>query len=503
MAALAAAAGAQAPVPSRDTRSAEQIMPLVNQYCGACHAVPSPEVLPKESWPRVIRNMAGTMQERTGRTHLTEAQLQDIIALYYGSAPAQLPKLPYAEDSSVAHFIVSDIGAHSALPFVTHLNFVKLTRGADAEFLVCDGEAQRLLLLSRSRGRWTEKPLAEITIPVHTDVVDLDRDGDQDILVADLGLFPPLESLVGKLFLLRQVAPGKYEKELLLDGVGRLSDARAVDLDTDGDLDIAVAVFGGKNVGGIYWLENTGSAAFRKHDLLEIGGAINVSPADLNADGKPDLVSLVAQEHEMVVAFVNRGAGNFEKGVIARAPHPMYGSTSMTPVDLDQDGDVDVLFTNGDAFDEQTDPKPYHGVQWLENKGALQFEFHDIGRLYGAASAAVGDLDRDGDLDVVVGSWGIDWNDARRHTLAWYENDGRQNFKPHGITTRPPGIVSIQLQDLNGDGTLDIVAGVLRMDLMRREMTAGTTGGVGHRKPTSVTPERLSRVLVFENHLGR
>jgi hypothetical protein len=502
-----AATAVHAQVPADPPRSVEQVMPLVNQYCGSCHAVPSPSVLPKKSWPGVIRNMVALMQDRTGRAQLSEAQMQAIIALYYGSSPEELPKLPYLEPAAAGSFVAKDIGARSTLPFVTHLNAMKPAGRADAGFLVCDGEAQRTLLLTRSGGRWSEQPLAEVTVPVHTDVVDIDRDGDLDVLVADLGLFPPLESLVGKLFLLRQVAAGKFEKELLLEGVGRLSDARALDLDADGDLDIAVAAFGGKNVGGIFWLENAGTqggrVTYRRHELMDIGGAITVTPADLDADGKPDLVSLIAQEHEMIVAFVNRGAGNFDKGVIARAPHPMYGSTSLSTVDLDRDGDVDVLFTNGDAFDHQTDPKPYHGVQWLENKGGLQFEFHDIGRLYGAASAATGDLDRDGDLDVVVGSWVNDWNDTRRHSLAWYENDGRQRFKSHGIATGPPGVVSIQLQDLNGDATLDIVAGVLRMDLIRREETAGTTAGVGRKSPAPGESAPHSRVLLFENHLGK
>jgi len=501
-----AAMVAQAQEPAADGKSAGQIKALVEQYCGACHAVPSPNVLPKRSWPKVIRGMVITMQERTGRAQLTEAQMQDITALYYGSSPEELPKLPYVPDSPPGSFVAREIGDRSALPFVTHVNAVKLAGGPEPQFLVCDGGTQRLLLLTRSRGQWTERPVADITIPVHTDAVDIDGDGDLDFLVADLGLFPPLESLVGRLFLLRQVTSGRFEKELLLDGVGRLSDARALDLDGDRDLDIAVAVFGGKNEGGVLWMENTGTTNgrtnYRRHDLLDISGPINVSPADLDGDGRPDLVTLIAQEHEMVVAFVNRGAGRFESGVIARAPHPMYGSTSLRTVDLDLDGDVDVLFTNGDAFDEQTDPKPYHGVQWLENKGGMKFEFRDIGRFYGVASVAAGDLDRDGDIDVVVGSWVNDWNDARRHTLAWYENDGRQQFTPHGIATRSPGIVSIQLQDVNGDGTLDIMAGVLRMDLIRRAETAGDTGGVSHRKPDaggSMHP----RLLIFENHLER
>ena len=66
--------------------------------------------------------------------------------------------------------------------------------------------------------------------------------------------------------------------------------------------------------------------------------------------------------------------------------------------------------SNGDALDTQPDPKPYHGVQWQENRGNLQFQFHDIGRYYGAAVARAGD----GDLDVVAGSWLNFWDAAAR-----------------------------------------------------------------------------------------
>lgn len=483
-------------------KTAEQILPLVNSYCGACHAVPRPDVLPKRSWPAVIETMVAITQERQGRTIVTEEQMNDIIAFYYGSSPEELPRLPLIEaPASASSFVSKDVGARTALPFITHINAAKLTTTKEIELLVCDGEAKRLFLLTRAGDGWNERALADIEIPVHIEVVDVDGDSDLDILVADLGQFPPLDALAGKLYLLRQTAPGTFEKELLLENLGRVSDARAVDLDGDSDLDIAVAVFGGGNIGEVFWLENTGAeeraTRYEKHRLLDLSGAIGISPVDLNGDGRVDLVTLVAQEHEMIIAFVNQGEGRFERGVIARAPHPMYGSTSLTPVDLDRDGDIDLLFTNGDAFDAQTDPKPYHGLQWLENRGELQFVFHSIGRFYGAATAAVGDLDGDGDIDIVSGSWVNFWDEPNRAAIVWYENDGHQNFKAHRLAERPAGIAAIQLADVNGDGTLDIIAGALRMDLLLAKL--GSPYKAARLFPAAEAGSKHPRVIVLEN----
>lgn len=503
--ALALVAPAYSQTPPTAQKTAEQILPLVNSYCGACHAVPRPDVLPKRSWPAVIKTMVAITQERQGRTIVTEAQMNDIIAFYYGSSPEELPALPHIDSTRGDRFVAREVGARTELPFITHINTSRIAPSNDIDLLVSDGEAKKLVLLSRAGEAWKERALADIEIPVHTQVVDLDGDGQLDILVADLGEFPPLDTPAGKLYLLRQTSPGTFQKSLLLENLGRVSDARAVDLDADGDLDIAVAVFGGGDVGEVFWLENTGAeedaARYKKHPLSDLSGAINISPVDLNGDGRMDLVTLIAQEHEMIMAFVNQGEGRFESGVIARAPHPMYGSTSLTPVDLDRDGDIDLLFTNGDAFDAQTDPKPYHGLQWLENLGDLKFSFHSIGRFYGAATAAAGDLDGDGDIDIVAGSWVNFWDDPNRAAIVWYENDGKQNFTVHRIAERPAGIASLQLADINGDGTLDIVAGALRMDLLLAKL--GSPYKAARLFPSAEPGTQHPRVIVFENTYRR
>ncbi len=490
-----AQAQALAPRSNAVPKPIEEVIQIVNHHCGACHKVPPPNILPKKNWPGVVQTMADLSHKMMGKVFISEEHLHDIKAYYYGSSPTELPRLPYLPASkSPVVFQVRELGAGSSKPLA--VDIAPGLSGTATDFLLADAEQKKLLQLVRKGDQWQEKTLARAEVPVNTQVVDIDADGDKDILLADLGMLPPASDKVGKVYLLRQQQAGQFTQELLIGDLGRVTDAQAADLDGDGDLDIAIAVFGGNNQGEIIWLENR-AGQYHRQQLLAVAGALNITPADLNGDGLIDLVALIAQEHEMIVGFINRGAGQFERDVLARAPHPMFGSTSMTLVDMDKDGDVDIVFTNGDAFDLQTEPKPYHGVQWLENRGKLQFQFHDIGRFYGAAHVVAGDMDGDGDVDIVASSWVNFWRDPNRQTLVWYENNGRHQFTAHPIANQPAGLVSLQLVDVTGDGRLDIVAAAFRMDLLLDDLGFNSPPEV--RPDPATTAKQNARVLVFEN----
>jgi hypothetical protein len=481
--------------------SIDEVMTKVNQYCGACHKVPPPSVMPKKFWPRAVKAMADLAEKNMGTPFIPPKALQEITAYYYGSSPQKLPVLPYYQNKPNAPlFESSEISAKTALPLVVNVKAVQLHSKSKAEFLIADAQKNQVLLLSHTDKGWQEKVLADIQVPSHTEVVDYDQDGDKDIIIAALGVMQPSEELAGKILLLRNNGSGIFSQETILKNVGRITDARPVDLDNDGDLDIAVAVFGGGNVGEIAWLENVADGKHIKHDIIKASGALNVSIVDLNNDGKMDIVSLIAQEYEMVFALINQGGGKFKQVSLAEAPHPMFGSTGLKIVDLDNDKDPDILFTNGDAHDLHMDPKPYHGVQWLENKGNFNFQYHNIGRFYGAATAVAGDMDNDGDLDVVAGSWNNYWQDDKRQSLVWFENDGKQNFTRQNIAARPKSIVSFELQDITGDGRLDIIAGVFRMDLLIKMLMAPQDKE--HKKQLSTPAAQLnSRLMLLENKL--
>jgi hypothetical protein len=483
-------------------KTAEQVIPLVNQYCGACHAVPPPNILPKASWPRVIDSMVELARHRTGQEFIPAEHLDDIKALYFGSAPTALPRLPYIDQpSETLAFAGAVFGEDTPMPLILNIQAVDLKLGAKREFLVSDGERGRLTRLYEDGEGWHEEVLAELPIPIQARVVDFTGNGLMDIVVADLGAFPPQGVLAGKIFLLRQVKPGEFAREQLISGLGRVTDVQVLELSGKGRLDLAVAVFGGGEVGEVFWAENLGDGTYRKHLLLALSGALNITPVDLDGDGQMDLVSLVAQEHELLVAFMNRGEGRFERVDLFQAPHPMFGSTSLIAVDLDRDGDMDLVFANGDAFDTQTDPKPYHGVQWLENLGDMEFRYHDIGRFYGATKIAAGDLDGDGDLDLVVSSWANDWEDPKRQSLVWFENDGKQQFTARPLVAGVRGLAAIELADLNDNGRLDILAGAFRMDLLARQFLDQGGDEEQANAEKSAGPGALPspRLLVFEN----
>jgi hypothetical protein len=264
---------------------------------------------------------------------------------------------------------------------------------------------------------------------------------------------------------LRGLGKGKFGA-FWLDGWPRVADVETADFNGDGRNDLAVAAFGWRKVGQIAILENrtTGTQpSFPSHTIDPRAGAIQIIPADLNRDGKMDFVTLLAQEHETVLAYINKGTGDFsfDRNVIYAAPHPNWGSSGIRLVDLDKDGDPDVLLTHGDTFDDGV-VKPYHGIQWLENTGRYPFVEHTLAQMPGVHGAEAGDIDGDGDLDIVAGALlagGADVDEKILPALVWLEQTRPGTFARHTIEMGTPRHATLDVGDIDSDGDLDIVVG--------------------------------------------
>lgn len=440
----------------------ERFAHLTAKYCTACHLPAPPEAVTKEHWPQLFDLMRGWIAQR--QLPFDEAEYGELLALFEERSPGSFPPLAAAPGMGPLGFQAGEVGleCREERPKITHLTVTDLDRDGREDVLVSDDVAGQVTWLRIDGDSWQETAIAEIVSPASTTVVDYNRDGHPDIVVASLGFISPTDDPIGSVWLLVNRGDLTFEPVRLLHEVPRVTDVKPGDFNGDGKIDFVVAAFGWRETGEVILLEQVTPQVFLRHSVLVQNGAMQIEVADFDADGAVDFFVLFAQQHESIEWFRNDGGGLFEHRTLVKAPHPAFGSSSFQLVDLDGDGDLDLIATNGDMMDEVSLPKPYHGVRWLENRGG-EFINHELFATPGCYDAVAKDMNGDGHLDIVVSSLYFDWGEADFPSLIWLENDGKMNFTPRTLLHAPTNLARIAVGDLNHDGLPDILVGGMHL----------------------------------------
>jgi hypothetical protein len=463
-----------------DQPSTQDDEKLARATCGGCHAFPPPEILPRDRWRDEFARMMFIRENRllpigpsdtVYRSVQLPPDMAQVLSYYVARAPERLPA-PGAWPDPVetpARFVRHGLTMADmpGAPAVSNVSLVDFDGDGRLDVLGTDMRQGVVFTGRPSPAGGALSVVASVPYPSHATFVDLDRDGITDLLVGDMGAFYPADHRKGAVIWLRGLGKGKFSAALWLDDWPRVADVETADFNNDGKNDLAVAAFGWRTTGHVTIAENRSTnpaqPSFVNHMIDKRPGAIHMIPAELNGDGKMDFVVLLAQEHETVLAYVNKGSGDFsfDQKVIYAAPHPNWGSSGIELVDLDKDGDLDVLLTHGDTFDDGI-VKPYHGIQWLENKGAYPFVERTLAQMPGVHRARAADLDGDGDLDVVACALlaaGADLDEKTLPALVWLEQRTPGTFVRHTLEMGTPRHATLDVGDIDGDGDLDIVVG--------------------------------------------
>ena len=266
-------------------------------------------------------------------------------------------------------------------------------------------------------------------LPTVVKTVDLDKDGDLDIVSASLGNN-------GKLAWYENNGACHYKYHLIAYVGNFLERMEIADADNDGDMDVFYALYS-SNV--VAWYENDGNQNFQYHtitfDIVEPKG---ISISDVNGDGFVDVVVSSEDEYQLFW-FENQGNRTFTKRVIT-SKVPV--NTRVYTLDMDIDGDLDILAMS------PANLKLY----WYKNDGDANFVGRPVSYNSDRPGAAFPvDLDKDGDIDILTVSQSKD-------RLVWFENGGGMNFTERIIETGAgPVPIWVHGVDFDGDEDVDIL----------------------------------------------
>ncbi|MCI0588293.1 MAG: VCBS repeat-containing protein [Planctomycetes bacterium] len=338
------------------------------------------------------------------------------------------------------------------------------------------GEQNRLYL---NEGTGTFSDVTAASLPALLDLTsavafgDVDGDGDVDEYVGNTGGFGPGAGdrlyLNGGAGVFVDVTAGN------LPGVLDVTQAVALgDVEGDGDLD----AFTGNSATGVFTQQNRlflngGTGTFSDVTSTNLPAAIlytrAVALGDLDGDGDPDaFLGNGGAAGQAEAVWLNGGTGVFTAAPATSLPGFLDSTRAVALGDVDGDGDLDALVGNSGPT------SPGLNRLYLNNGGGVFTTALGSGLSPPAAftqAVALGDLDEDGDLDAFFGN-NITVYGSSPNRL--FLNSGTGVFTDVTAADLPAVVAdtrAVALGDVDGDGDLDVLAGIAGAEVLYTNFT--------------------------------
>lgn len=295
-----------------------------------------------------------------------------------------------------------------------------------------------LLLLTYSHAtEYSTHPIAASNVPPENiQVVDMDMDGDGDLFESH-----PLawhEYLGDQTFIKHAIEPPTNTYRAIV-----------TDIDLDGDMDIIANERADRHPGTynkLVWFENRGDMTFSKHTIADSIGIWFSLPQAIDFDDDGDTDILVAENsaptlnHPRAFWFENRGNGSFLK----HDWNPVNNYIiNLAVSETSENNEPDIFVSSGEGL---LRIRLDHGVVSRIDTIAYPFNAHQ--------NIFTGDIDNDGDTDVFTSP--IFYEDPDSF-ICWFENLADTSFFQHDINTGLVAGYHIAIEDVDADGTLDLI----------------------------------------------
>ncbi len=427
---------------------------LYNTYCVSCHIAPGIHELPKHIWETsVLPDMAARMDigEMYHDPNVEPSGFRPKISFYDWIALKNYI-ISLAPDSLSSN----PLPAYSALGgFKSHPLKIDQKDGANLTFMQYRDQDAKLFLGDMYGALTTYDFLTRKTQKIyqgHTPITWYSQNAAMEY-ISEVGILDPSEQVKGSIITRKEKDTSTFQSSL-----HRPVHLLVADLNNSGTEEVVVAEFGNET-GRLSLLEQRDTVTVEKKVLLNQPGCIKTIAKDMDRDGKLDLVTLTSQGNESITILYQQDELQFKAEKVIEFS-PVYGSSWFELIDYDKDGYEDIITVNGDNADKSYVHKPYHGMRIYLNDGNNNFTESYFYPLNGATRCLARDFDQDGDVDIALLSTFPNYEDAPQLSFVYLENKDSEAFTFESQVLDDPNAgrwFLLDAGDVDQDGDLDIV----------------------------------------------